>query len=412
MKRKQKIVTLQKPENLYIGYRLYFSVLDNKSDCFGYYQNGKLYYDTLPEEMRVTWKHSETLPAAAYDYISVLARNDSLRDVCPLELKEDFDKVDSKMRAFYKSFLISQVSLDENCFFDLVPQQFLLDYYSVREQIMKYIYENTPKTENYDYDCRLHEMLQEISTNLIKLDQDFIDRCYYKKKLRDLRTKNRVQYKQYGTVTGRLSVTSDSFPIMTLDKEYRKVVLPTQDWILELDYNAAELRVFLGLSGHEQPQGDLHKWNSTFLKTDRQQAKRSVIAYMYGSRNYDVGELEALYNVKSVKKEHFNPEKEEIVNLFGRKIRSDEFHAVNYTIQSTAAEIALRNTLKIYHLLKDRKSSVKFCLHDSIIIDFSDEDRDLIHEIRDTFSKTPLGVFPCNIRAGKNFGEMKELKVG
>ena len=391
---------------------MYFSVLDNKKDCFGFYQDGKLYYDSPPDEMKVTWKHSETLSPGLYEYISVLARADSIADVCPLELKEDFDKVDSKLRAFYRSFLTSQVSLEENCFFDLVPQQFLLDYYSVREQVMKHVYENTPKTENYTYDCRLHEMLQEISTIPIKLDQEFINRYYYKKKLRDMNVRNRIQYKQFSSVTGRLSVTPSSFPIMTLDKELRNVVLPTNDWILEIDYNAAELRVFLGLSGHEQPQGDLHKWNSTFLKTDRQQAKRSVIAYMYGSRNYDVGELEALYNVKSVKKEHFNPEKEEIVNLFGRKIRSDEFHAVNYTIQSTAAEIALRNTLKIYHLLKDRKSSVKFCLHDSIIIDFSDEDRDLIYEIRDTFAQTPLGVFPCRVGAGKNFGEVKELKIG
>ncbi len=391
---------------------MYFSVLDNKSDCFGYYQNGSLYYDTLPPEMKVTWKHSETLSDGIYDYISVLAKTDSLNEVCPLELKEDFEKVDFKMRAFYKSFLTSRVNLDENCFFDLVPQQFLLDYYSVREQIMKHVYESTQKSENYRYDCRLHEMLQEMSTNVIKLDHDFIERFYYKKKLRDLRDKNKVQYKQFGTVTGRLSVAPKSFPIMTLDREYRKAVLPTNDWILELDYNAAELRVFLGLSGHEQPHGDLHKWNSTFLKMDRQQAKRSVIAYMYGSKNYDVGELEKLYNVKSVKEKHFNPIEEEITNLYGRKIKSDEFHAVNYTIQSTAAEIALRNTLKIFHLLKDRKSSVKFCLHDSIVIDFCDEDRDLIYDIRDTFSKTPLGVFPCKISAGKNFGKLKELKIG
>tara|TARA_Y100000593_G_scaffold4019_1_gene7925 strand:- start:53882 stop:55057 length:1176 start_codon:yes stop_codon:yes gene_type:complete len=391
---------------------LYFSVLDNKKDCFGFYQDGKLYYDNQPDEMKVTWKHSETLSTGLYEYISVLARADTIKEVCPLELKEDFDKVDIKLRAFYKSFITSQVSLEENCFFDLVPQQFLLDYYSVREQIMKHIYENTPKTENYDYDCRLHEMLQEMSRNPIKLDHEFINKHYYKKKLRDMRTKNKVQYKQFSGVTGRLSVTPSSFPIMTLDKELRKVVLPENDWILEIDYNAAELRVFLGLSGHDQPQGDLHRWNSTFLKTDRQHAKRSVIAYMYGSKNYDVGELEKLYNVRSVKREHFDPEKEEVVNLYGRKIKSDEFHAVNYTIQSTAAEIALRNTLKIHHLLKDRKSSVKFCLHDSVVIDFSDEDRDLIYEIRDTFSKTPLGIFPCKIGAGKNFGDIRELKIG
>ena len=144
---------------------MYFSVLDNKADCFGYYQNGQLHYDNPPEEMKVTWKHSETLSAGLYEYISVLSRADTLKEVCPLELKQDFEKVDNKMRAYYKSFLTSQVDLNENCFFDLVPQQFLLDYFSVKQEIMKNIYENTPKTENYDFDCRLHEMLSTFPAN-------------------------------------------------------------------------------------------------------------------------------------------------------------------------------------------------------------------------------------------------------
>ena len=192
----------------------------------------------------------------------------------------------------------------------------------------------------------------------------------------------------------------------------RNVVLPDNDWILELDYNAAELRVFLGLSGHEQPLGDLHKWNSTFLKMDRQHAKRSVIAYMYGGKSLDVGELEDMYNVKIVKEKHYNPQREEVTNLFGRKIKSDDFHAVNYTIQSTTAEIVFRNMIKINDLLKNRKSSVKFCLHDSIVLDFSNEDRELLREIKDIFSTTPFGKFPTKVSAGKNFGNMKEMSFG
>ena len=83
-----------------------------------------------------------------------------------------------------------------------------------------------------------------------------------------------------------------SFPALTLDADFRSLITPDNDLIAELDYNAAELRVFLSLSGKEQPQGDLHEWNSTFLNVDRQRAKRSVIAYMYGDRNSEIGELE------------------------------------------------------------------------------------------------------------------------
>jgi len=260
-------------------------------------------------------------------------------------------------------------------------------------------------------------MLSEISTKKIKLDHNFLNTNRHKLKVRSLieklkKTNPYVKYKQFGTTTGRLTVTPSSFPIMTLDKDVRDVVLPDNDWILELDYNAAELRVFLGLSDHEQPEGDLHKWNSTFLKKDRQHAKRSVIAYMYGGKSLDDGELEDLYNVKSVKKKHYDPQAEEVRNLFGRKIKSDDFHAVNYTIQSTTAEIVFRNMVKINDLLKNHKSSVKFCLHDSIVLDFSNEDRELLEEVRDIFSTTPFGKFPTKVSAGKNFGKMKEMRFG
>jgi len=299
----------------------------------------------------------------------------------------------------------------------MVPQQFLLDYFSVRENIMKRIWEDTEKTDNFRFDCDLHEMLSEMSRTKIRINYDFLNKNRHKLKVRNLiqkikKTNPFVKYRQFSTITGRLTVTPTSFPIMTLDKEVRDVVLPDNDWILELDYNAAELRVFLGLSGHEQPEGDLHKWNSTFLKTDRQHAKRSVIAYMYGGKSLGVGELEELYNVSVVKETHFNPEKEEIKNLFGRRIKSDDFHAVNYTIQSTSAEMVFRNMVEIHKLLKDRKSSVKFCLHDSIVLDFSDEDRDLLKDIRDIFSTTPFGILPTKISGGKNFGKMKEMSFG
>jgi len=400
-----------------LGFDLYFSVLDNKDDCFGFYQDGELFYDKPPQDMLVTWKHSESLCTGVYDYCSVLARTTTIADACPPEYRTDWERVDSKLRSFYKSFITSRIDLDEHCFFDMVPQQFLLDYFSVRESIMRYIYENTERTENFNFDCRLHEMLSELSRVEIKLDYNFLNKNRHKLKVRTLMEKLKkvvpfVRYRQFGTTTGRLTVTPTSFPIMTLDRDVRSSVIPDNDWILELDYNAAELRVFLGLSGQVQPEGDLHKWNSTFLKTDRQHAKRSVIAYMYGGKSLGVGELEELYNVSVVKETHFNPEKEEIKNLFGRRIKSDDFHAVNYTIQSTSAEMVFRNMVEIHKLLKDRKSSVKFCLHDSIVLDFSDEDRDLLKDIRDIFSTTPFGILPTKISGGKNFGKMKEMSFG
>jgi len=62
-------------------------------------------------------------------------------------------------------------------------------------------------------------------------------------------------------------------------------------------------------------------------------------------------------------------------------------------------------------LLTNRKSYVKMCLHDSVIIDLSREDMDLFIDIVNTFSNTELGEYPCKVKAGKNFGDMKEIQI-
>ena len=66
----------------------------------------------------------------------------------------------------------------------------------------------------------------------------------------------------FGTVTGRLTTHKGSFPILTLKKEYRQIVKPTKDLFISLDYNGAEVRTLLELSGEPQPETDIHEWNA------------------------------------------------------------------------------------------------------------------------------------------------------
>ena len=86
-------------------------------------------------------------------------------------------------------------------------------------------------------------------------------------------------YNQFGTVTGRLTVTSNSFPIMNLDKSFRSILKPNNDLFVEFDYNAAELRTILSLSDQQQPEEDIHQWNiKKVFKQDmtRDEAKRKI----------------------------------------------------------------------------------------------------------------------------------------
>ena len=66
--------------------------------------------------------------------------------------------------------------------------------------------------------------------------------------------------------------------------------------------------------------------------------------------------------------------------------------------------------IDVWDFLKGRTTHVAFCIHDSLILDFSIEDKPLLEGIIDTFSNTELGGFKANVSIGKNFGEMRKLE--
>ena len=101
----------------------------------------------------------------------------------------------------------------------------------------------------------------------------------------------------------------------------------------------------------------------------------------------------------------------QVTTFFDRVIPADDHHALNYIVQSTTSDLLLRRAIKIDKMLKERKSYIAFTLHDSLVIDFAEEDRELLKQIVDTFKDTDLGSFVANISVGKNFGDLRRLKI-
>jgi hypothetical protein len=50
-------------------------------------------------------------------------------------------------------------------------------------------------------------------------------------------------------------------------------------------------------------------------------------------------------------------------------------------------------------------------VHDEIVIDLCNEERHLVPEIRDIFSKNQLGTYKVNLNAGTNYLELEELRL-
>ena len=390
-----------------------FQILDNKIECKTIYADGTLYKET-PPDLKGTWEYKPNLPPEV-EFAKLYCKGSPIGDACPEHLKGEWAKTSGKLKAYLNSFMQAKISLEEHCFYDLVPQHFLLDFYEVKNKITKHIFDTYEKPENYDFLLQLAEVVEDIKSRPLNLRMNKLNHMGHQLATRNFlkrlkKAEKRIKYNIFGTKTGRLTTQPKSFPILTLKKEYRSILAPNNDLYVELDFNAAELRTLLALCGKEQPKEDIHEWNAKNVfrgYVTRKEAKERIFAWLYNPDSKDYLANRS-YDRIAVKEKHWDGKI--VTTPFGRKIEADEFHALNYLIQSTTADMVLRQVIKVYDLLKDSKSYIAFTMHDSLVIDLVKEDKGLLKDIFDTFAETDLGNFAISVRAGKNFGDMKEME--
>ena len=73
--------------------------------------------------------------------------------------------------------------------------------------------------------------------------------------------------------------------------------------------------------------------------------------------------------------------------------------------------MVLDRMVDIHNILKGRKSYVAFTLHDSIILDFDSEDKELIKQLIGEYRNTKLGNFKTTISAGKDLYNLNKIDI-
>ena len=389
-----------------------FQTLDDKEECVAIYADGKIIQD-LPGNLTKTWGYSAFLQDEPIEYAKIYCGGKTLDEVCPDHIKEDWEKINNRMKAYHRSFMEAKIDLRQNCFFDLVPERYLLTYYDLRNHITEHVFDNYEKPANYDLILGMTKITNKIKYQNLNIDLDGVT---ITPKLRDLLKKHDpscayINYNIYGTKTGRLATGPGSFPILTMKRNLRNIIKPKNDCFLELDFNAAELRTVLALNGHKQPCMDLHEWNVQNIYRGigtREDAKKRVFAWLYNPNSEDKL-TNRYYDRGKVKDSFFSNGK--VKTSFNREIESDDYHAFNYIIQSTTSDLFMKQMIKVHDCLKDKQSFIAFSLHDSLVLDFSKEDLKNVPELVTMFSNTDLGQYLTNVSIGKNFGEMKKWKL-
>jgi hypothetical protein len=391
---------------------MYFQTLDDKTECVGVYVDGRLNFEKIPPNLTRTWKYTGSVVDDNIEYAWLYCGGQNLHQVCPEDLMEVFEKSQKKFRAYLKTFQLGKIDLREHCFFDLVPESFLMEFCDIKNQITEHVFENYERPLNYNLLSDFQKLLHKIQYQNLNLNKEGCRQLYHssvgRRKANELmKSYYYVDYNLFGTVTGRLTTRSKSFPMLTLKKEFRRLIKPHNDWLVSLDYNGAEVRTLLHLAGYDQPNTDIHEWNIKHLfekDIDRDTAKTLFFGWLYNPDS-DVIETK-YYDRKKVLDRWYDGEY--INTPYKRKIKVGERKALNYLIQSTTSDRVLSRAVEIDKFLEGKKSFISHIVHDEIVIDFCDEERTDLPYIKQIFESDN---FMANIQAGKNYLELEELKI-
>ena len=392
-----------------------FQILDDKERCFGIYSNGEFIYDRIPHNVTGTWSWHPSLADTVVSFGDIYTGGKSIDEVCPEHLKTRYEKREQKIKSFINAAVNSKIKIDDHCLFDIVPEQHLRHFCEVKNQVCEWIFDNYERPDNHDFIVDLKNMAAEISRRPILIDQERLLKHSHKdmkaKALRNfLGGENKpILYDVWGSRTGRLATKNGSFPIMNLKKELADVVVPKNNIFVVFDLNGAEIRTLLSLSTGTHPREDVHEYNIKNVYRGigtRDKAKKRFFAWLYNPNAEDYL-TERHYNKTKVLKEFY---RDGVVHTpFGRKIPTDDFHSLNYLLQSTSSDNCMMQCVKINKFLKHTNSFVHSVIHDSLTIDLDLKDRHLLPQIQEIFEDTRLGWFKSSVQVGHNLKDLLEV---
>ena len=346
------------------------------------------------------------------EYAMFYVNGDHFSNYLSEEDKSLFNALMEKRQAYLESFRISKLDVTRASLTDLMPESFLNKYFDLMNKATKQVFASFKRPENYQFLVDEYNLIDEISTRKmnLKFTSDAMSNPRYKKAYMNRDTDNFIFYDMFKTATGRLTIHPKTFPILNLDQDLKKAVYPTNDLFIEFDYNSAEIRVLNSLCSIDVGEDDIHWWaaKNIFNNEDRELTKRLFFAWLYNPEKKNE-QLDKFYKRDEIlEKYHKNGI---IITPFKRELKADSYHALNYLLQSTSSDLTIDSAVKIRKRLKNTKSFVAFMVHDSIVIDASMEDVELIKELYQTiYLKTELGDMVATLSAGDCYGNLRVIQ--
>ena len=119
-----------------------FETIDEKNQCRSIVIDKKIDPDPDYNQLSKTWSYHSSLKDYDIEYASLYVNGNSLDMCCPEKLKEKWNDIKEKHFAYIKSFQNGFCELHDQCFYDLVPESFVIDYFTAKNHITEHVLNN------------------------------------------------------------------------------------------------------------------------------------------------------------------------------------------------------------------------------------------------------------------------------
>lgn len=377
----------------------------NRDVLFTYFPETGLLFEgkRVPLRAKTFWFDKELFDADSRAFAEVYAKSLKIKEIAEKLGVESYSTARSSIETYCKVYAGVDI---KTLFYTLIPRELVLQYGDALFELSKTIFEDGERPSNYFDLLDEREMVEEIWWRDLVVNGPSLGN----------KTVNRIMYDPYRSVTGRLNHAPRSFPILSLARERRVCLAPSNDIFVEYDMSSADFRTFLYLfAENAEKWHDKEDLYEDIPGDSRAEKKQKVFQTIYSStenaflKRHDVfpKALEKIYK-----------EDDQYVwirNPFNREIRIDkskgsiEHLIVSYLIQSTTNDIAIQQALKTREILSGTSSHIAFLIHDCFVVDFKSEDYDRLGvDIRDAIQYTQVGRFYWHELVGENFGTMED----
>jgi hypothetical protein len=230
--------------------------------------------------------------------------------------------------------------------------------------------------------------------------------------------KENVAYSHYNmyNLTSRPTNSFRGINFLAIPKEgdYRSTIVPSNDYLVEFDFDSYHLRLICNLLGLQQPEGSLHEYlGKQYFSTENltedqyKQAKTITFRQLYGGVEDQYKHIEFFSSLSEFIDREYSLYKKQSSYVLptGRIIKRHstitKYKLFNYVLQNLETKTNTHKILEIREFLKHKKSRLILITYDSFLFDFSVQDgKETLVEVKNILEK---GQFIVKHKYGTNY---------